>query len=217
MISRPEPLEKFLSLLRLLPTVGPKMSERIAFHLLKMNETQIQDFIQCIQDAYDQVRPCSVCGYWDDSNPCRICSDPGRDHGVVCVIETSQDLIAVSKVRDFKGVYHVLGGALSPLEGVGPQDLRISHLLDRLSEGRIKEVILALNPDMEGESTADYLAKQIRQVWAQNSSRNGQEEGEIKITRLAQGIPAGGELEYTDELTLMRAFEGRKEVVESKS
>jgi recombination protein RecR len=185
------------------------MSERIAFHILRMQENDIQNFVGTVQDAWDKVKPCETCGYWDDVSPCRICGDSARDHAVVCVVETSQDLVAVSRVRNFNGVYHVLGGALSPLDGVGPQDLKINSLLQRISEGGIREIILALNPDMEGESTSDYISKKIRS-WA--AGQNGAQMFEIKVTRLAQGLPAGSELEYADEMTLLRAFEGRREM-----
>ncbi len=209
MIVRPEALEKLLSLLRSLPSVGPKMSERIALHLLKRPEEEIRDLIQTIQETYQKVRPCPQCGYWDDSSPCRVCQDSSRDEGLVCVVEGPQDLIAMSRVGDYNGLYHVLGGALSPLEGVGPQDLRIDPLLDRLKEGKVREVILALSADIEGESTAQYLTRQIHAI-NQKNGENG--PAAVRITRLAQGMPAGGELEYMDELTLLRALEGRREV-----
>lgn len=204
MISRPEKLEKLLSILRMLPSVGPKMSERIAFYILKMSDSQIEEFVKTLEETHSRVRPCEICGYWDDASPCRVCADPERDRALICVVESSQDLVAVSRVRNFNGTYHVLGGTLSPLDGIGPQDLRIEPLLNRLAQGTVSEVILALNPDMEGETTADYLAKQIQ-------SLSQRMEMKIKVTRLAQGIPAGGELEFTDELTLMRAFEGRRD------
>lgn len=210
MISRPASLEKLLTILRHLPSVGPKMSERIAFHLLKMSEEQMEKLVQTILETHEKVRPCSICGHWDDSSPCRICQDTARDHGILCVVETSQDVIAFSRVRNFNGKYHVLGGALSPLDGIGPQDLRIDSLMKRLEKDNFREVILALNTDMEGETTAEYLAKQIHLL---SQKLENQKNVKIKITRLAQGLPAGGELEYTDELTLARAFEGRKDIL----
>ena len=210
MISRPELLEKLLSMLRTLPSVGPKMSERMAFHLLRSSDEDVRILTETIREAHEKVRPCGNCGYWDDADPCRICRDPSRDPGLLCVVETPQDLIAMSRIRDFRGMYHVLGGALSPLEGVGPQDLRIEPLLRRLEGGQIREVVLAINPDIEGETTAQYLAKQIETLSLRLQSDSGHPG--IKVTRLAQGLPAGGELEYMDEMTLTRAFEGRRDL-----
>ncbi len=212
MIVRPEALEKLLSILRTLPSVGPKMSERIALYLLKRPEEEIRDLIQTITETYQKVRPCPQCGYWDDSSPCRVCQDSSRDDSTVCVVENPQDLVAMSRVSDYNGLYHVLGGALSPLDGIGPQDLRIEPLIERLKEGKVREVILALSADIEGESTSQYL---VRQIQAMNQKSNG-ENGSIpvRVTRLAQGMPAGGELEYMDELTLLHALEGRREVRE---
>lgn len=203
MIPRPELLEKLLAILRSLPSVGPKMSERIAFHILKMSQEQIDDFVQTLENTYKEVRPCTICGYWDDRTPCRICQDTLRDASTLCVVENSQDLVSLSRLRNFNWSFHVLGGALSPLDGVGPQDLRIRSLLKRLEDGTVHEVILALNPDMEGETTSQYLAKQIQTLTKKKSI--------IKVTRLAQGMPVGGELEYMDEMTLVRAFEGRRD------
>lgn len=211
MISRPESLEKLLAILRSLPSVGPKMSERIAFYLLRLPEEEIKNFIEVIQESCQKIKPCSICGYWDDVSPCRICSDSSRDNSVLCVVENSQDLIAMSRVRNYNGLYHVLGGALSPLEGIGPQDLHIETLLKRLESGTIREVVLGLNADIEGETTAQFLAKQIYAL-RQKSGDNGNGHAMIKITRLAQGLPVGGELEYMDEMTLMRAFDGRKDI-----
>src|SRR3989338_7469673 len=150
MIARPPSLEKLLEILRSLPSVGPKMSERIAFHILRMPEEKIREFTETLEQTHEEVRPCPTCGHWDDSSPCRICRDPDRDKTVLCVVENSQDVQAVGRVKDFRGIYHVLGGALSPLEGIGPQDLQIVSLLKRLEGGSIHEVILALNSDMEG-------------------------------------------------------------------
>ena len=208
-MKRPESFEKLVAILRTLPSVGPKMSERMAFRILRMPEEEMKEFIQVLQEAHRQMRPCQICGHWDDSSPCRICRDPGRDRTVLCVVENSQDVQAVSRIKDFKGIYHVLGGALSPLEGIGPQDLQIASLIKRLEEEPISEVILALNSDIEGETTAQYLANLIEALSAKIRG-NGRAQG-IKITRPAQGLPAGGELEYMDELTLSRAFGGRWE------
>lgn len=209
MIVRPEALEKLLTLLRGLPSVGPKMSERIALHLLKRTDEEIQSFISVIQETYQKVRPCPQCGYWDDWSPCRVCQDSSRDDSTLCIVENPQDLVAMSRVHNYNGLYHVLGGALSPLEGIGPQDLRIEPLLERLKEGKVREIILALSADIEGESTAQYLTKQVQSI-----NRVHGENGRplVRVTRLAQGMPAGGELEYMDEMTLLRALEGRREL-----
>ncbi len=214
MILRPQSLEKLLDLLRTLPSVGPKMSERIAFHLLKFPTEKMKDFLATIQETYEQVKPCELCGYWDDSTPCRICRDSSRDPSVLCVVETPQDLIAMSRIKNYNGLYHVLGGALSPLEGIGPQDLRTRPLFEHLETGTVKEVLLALNPDIEGETTSQYLTKQIQSL-VQRLKEEGKIEPsfEIRVTRLAQGLPAGGELEYMDEVTLMKAFDGRRAVI----
>lgn len=213
MIPRPQSLEKLLNLLRALPSVGPKMSERIAFHLLKFPSEKMEDFLATIRETFEQVKPCELCGYWDDATPCRICRDSSRDPSVLCVVETPQDLIAMSRIKNYNGLYHVLGGALSPLDGIGPQDLRTRPLLEHLGTGTVKEVLLALNPDIEGETTSQYLTKQI-QFLVQKLKEEGKLElsFEIRVTRLAQGLPAGGELEYMDEVTLMRAFDGRRAV-----
>lgn len=208
-MKRPESFEKLVAILRTLPSVGPKMSERMAFRILRMPEEEMKEFIQVLQEAHRQMRPCKICGHWDDSSPCRVCRDPDRDRTVLCVVENSQDVQAVSRIKDFRGIYHVLGGALSPLEGIGPQDLQISSLMKRLEGEPISEVILALNSDIEGETTAQYLAEQIETLSAKIRG-NGRAQG-IKITRPAQGLPAGGELEYMDEITLSRAFGGRRE------
>lgn len=208
-MKRPESFEKLVAILRTLPAVGPKMSERMAFRILRMPEEEMKEFIQVLQEAHRQMRPCKICGHWDDSSPCRVCRDSDRDRTVLCVVENSQDVQAVSRIKDFRGIYHVLGGVLSPLEGIGPQDLQISSLMKRLEEEPITEVILALNSDIEGETTAQYLANLIEALSAKIRG-DGRAQG-LKITRPAQGLPAGGELEYMDELTLSRAFGGRRE------
>ena len=216
-MKRPESFEKLVAILRTLPSVGPKMSERMAFRILRMSSEEMKEFIRVLQEAHRQIRPCQICGHWDDASPCHVCRDPGRDRTVLCVVENSQDVQAVSRIKDFKGIYHVLGGALSPLEGIGPQDIQISSLMKRLEDEPVTEVILALNSDIEGETTTQYLANLIEAL-SEKIQGNGhprylnhphRPQG-IKITRPAQGLPAGGELEYMDELTLMHAFQGRK-------
>ena len=210
MISRPPSFEKLLGFLKTLPSVGPKMSERIAFHILKMPESEVKDLIATIQETYKEVRPCPICGHWDDSQPCRICSDDSRDKTTLCVVENSQDIAAISRVKNFNGTYHVLGGSLSPLEGIGPEDIQIRSLMKRIESEPVHEVILALNSDIEGETTAQYLTKLIQSM-SQNLLTNGRKDG-IRITRPAQGLPAGGELEYMDEITLTHAFQGRRDI-----
>lgn len=212
MIQRPKTLEALLEALRKLPSVGPKMSERMAFFLLRQTAQEFGAFLSVIETAYEQVRPCPDCGYWDEISPCRICQDPARDRSSICVIETSQDLIAMSRVKDYNGLYHVLGGALSPLEGVGPQDLEIQSFLRRLESGTVKEIVLALNADMEGETTCAFIAEQVAALL----NRLGWPQDFICVTRLAQGLPSGGELEYMDEMTLRRAFSGRQSLAVSK-
>ena len=209
MIQRPQSLERLLTILRALPSVGPKMSERIAFYLLSAPEQELKNILETVQETWRLVRPCAQCGYWDDQAPCRICSDAERDAGLICVVENSQDLISFSRVKSYRGLYHVLGGALSPLEGVGPQDLRVDLLLERLRSGSVREVILALNADMEGETTAQFLGKQIQQVSGELKEENPLFPG-VETTRLAQGLPAGAELEYMDEVTLLKALDNRK-------
>ena len=206
MIARPESLEKLLAVLRALPSVGPRMSERIAFHILKWPQEQVDSFMETILTAHSKVHPCSTCGYLDDADPCRICSDSARDRGLVCVVEETKDVIALSRVRNYSGVFHVLGGALSPLDGVGPQDLRILDLFNRIESGTVRELILALSTDMEGETTGDFIAKQL-QLRAPQDSIGSNRHGAVKVSRLAPGLPAGVELEFADEITLSQARE----------
>ncbi|GAA1098531.1 recombination mediator RecR [Nocardiopsis composta] len=180
-----------------LPGVGPKSAQRIAFHLLAAEAADVKRLVSALVEVKERVRFCSVCGNVAEESECRICRDPRRDEAVVCVVEEAKDVVAIERTREFRGRYHVLGGAISPIEGVGPDDLRIKELMARLADGRVTELILATDPNLEGEATATYLARLVKPMG-------------LKVTRLASGLPVGGDLEYADEVTLGRAFEGRR-------
>jgi len=182
-----------------LPGVGPKSAQRIAFHLLAADPADVRRLSQALTEVKEKVRFCRVCGNVSEQDECRVCRDPRRDLSVICVVEESKDVVAIEKTREFRGRYHVLGGAISPIEGIGPDDLRVRELLVRLQEGAITELILATDPNLEGEATATYLARLIGPMG-------------LRITRLASGLPVGGDLEYADEVTRGRAFEGRRQV-----
>src|ERR671917_1550142 len=180
-----------------LPGVGPKSAQRIAFHLLQADPVDVRRLAEVLVEVKDKVRFCAVCGNVAEQETCRICRDPRRDPTVICVVEEPKDVVAIERTREFRGRYHVLGGAISPIEGIGPDQLRIKELLARLADGSITELILATDPNLEGEATATYLARMIKPMG-------------LKVTRLASGLPVGGDLEYADEVTLGRAFEGRR-------
>lgn len=180
-----------------LPGVGPKSAQRIAFHILAADPVDVLRLADALREVKAKVRFCSVCGNVSEDEQCRICRDARRDLTVLCVVEEPKDVVAIEKTREFRGRYHVLGGAINPIEGVGPDDLRIRELMQRLSDGAIVEVILATDPNLEGEATATYLARMIAPLG-------------IAVSRLASGLPVGGDLEYADEVTLGRAFEGRR-------
>jgi recombination protein RecR len=182
-----------------LPGIGPKSAQRIAFHILGTDPDDVQRLVEAIREVKQRVRFCSICGNVAEEDQCRICRDPRRDLTVLCVVEESKDVIAIEKTREFRGRYHVLGGAISPIDGIGPDDLRIRELIARLADGSLVEVILATDPNLEGEATATYLARMIGPLG-------------IAVSRLASGLPVGGDLEYADEVTLGRAFEGRRRV-----
>lgn len=182
-----------------LPGVGPKSAQRIAFHLLAADRTDVQRLSDILREVKEKVRFCRICGNVAEEEECRICRDPRRDPSVLCVVEEPKDVLAIEKTREFRGRYHVLGGAISPIDGVGPDDLRIRELLVRLQDGSLTEVILATDPNLEGEATATYLARMISPLG-------------VAVSRLASGLPVGGDLEYADEVTLGRAFEGRRRV-----
>jgi recombination protein RecR len=180
-----------------LPGVGPKSAQRIAFHLLQSDPTDIRRLVAALTEVTEKVRFCDVCFNVSADEQCRICRDPRRDPAILCVVEEPKDVVAIEKTREFRGRYHVLGGAISPIEGVGPDDLRIKELVTRLASGDVTEIIIATDPNLEGEATATYLARWLKPMG-------------VRITRLASGLPVGGDLEYADELTLGRAFEGRR-------
>ena len=180
-----------------LPGVGPKSAQRIAFHLLAADGADVKRLVHALEEVKDKVRFCKVCGNVAEAEECRICRDPRRDLTVVCVVEEPKDVVAIERTREFKGRYHILGGAISPMDGVGPDDLRIRELMVRLADGVVTELILATDPNLEGEATATYLARLIKPMG-------------LNVTRLASGLPVGGDLEYADEVTLGRAFEGRR-------
>jgi len=180
-----------------LPGVGPKSAQRIAFHLLAADPADVRRLAQTLIEVKDKVRFCTICGNVAEDTECRICRDPRRDLSTLCVVEESKDVIAIERTREFRGRYHVLGGAISPIEGIGPDDLRVKELLTRLADGTVTELIIATDPNLEGEATATYLARLIKPMG-------------LAVTRLASGLPVGGDLEYADEVTLGRAFEGRR-------
>jgi len=184
-----------------LPGVGPKSAQRIAFHILATDPVDVRRLAHVLAEVKDRVRFCSVCGNVAEDELCRICRDPRRDLSVICVVEESKDVVAVERTREFRGRYHVLGGAISPIEGIGPDNLRIRELMTRLADGVVTEVILATDPNLEGEATATYLTRLLKPMG-------------LRVTRLASGLPVGGDLEYADEVTLGRAFEGRRAVDE---
>jgi recombination protein RecR len=180
-----------------LPGVGPKSAQRIAFHLLAADPADVRRLVEVLSEVKDKVRFCSICGNVASSELCRVCADPRRDLTSICVVEEPKDVVAVERTREFRGRYHVLGGAISPIDGVGPDDLRIRELMTRLADGTVTELILATDPNLEGEATATYLARLVKPMG-------------LRVTRLASGLPVGGDLEYADEVTLGRAFEGRR-------
>ena len=182
-----------------LPGVGPKSAQRIAFHLLAAEPADVERLADTLRRVKNEVKFCSVCGNVAEADVCRICSDPRRDPSVICVVEEPKDVVAIERTREFRGRYHVLGGAISPIDGVGPDDLRIRELMVRLRDDTITEIILATDPNLEGEATATYLARLLKDLG-------------ITVSRLASGLPVGGDLEYADELTLGRALAGRREV-----
>ncbi len=186
-----------------LPGVGPKSAQRIAFHVLSTDNDEVKRLVDALTEVKLRVRFCELCGNVAESERCRICLDPRRSDDVICVVEEPKDVVAIERTREFRGRYHVLGGAINPIENVGPDDLRISELLARLADGTVQEVILATDPNVEGEATATYLSRLMAHMG-------------ITVSRLASGLPVGGDLEYADEVTLGRAFEGRRVIGNDK-
>lgn len=199
MLYYPEPLAKLISELQKLPSIGPKTAQRIAMHILRMNDEDTKKLGQLISEVKDHIIYCSICGGITDRDPCHICDDVRRDHKTICVVEETDDIIAIEKAGIFKGVYHVLMGALSPLEGINPEDLRIKELFERINSQEVDEIVIATNPNAQGQATALYLSKKIKPMG-------------IKVTQLAYGLPIGADIEYADEVTLGKAIEGRREI-----
>lgn len=196
----PKPLNKLINELSKLPGIGGKTAQRLAFHILALEESEVTSLANSIVNAKRSLHYCSVCGNLTDTDPCEICSDESRDRTKVCVVETPQDVIAMERIREFKGLYHVLHGAISPVEGIGPNEINLKSLITRLQQhDEIDEIIVATNPNIEGEATAMYIARLLK-------------PSGIKVTRIAHGIPVGGDLEYADEVTLLKAMEGRREI-----
>lgn len=195
----PDALARLIQEFTRLPGVGPKTAQRLAFFVLRMEERDVLSLATALADAKRKIGRCQVCFNLADTQPCRICQDPRRDRSLLCVVEEANDLIAMDRSRSFSGLYHVLEGALSPLEGIGPESLRLPELLKRLKQGSVEEVILATNPTVEGEATAMYISRLIKPLG-------------VRVTRIARGVPMGGDLEYADEVTLSRAVEGRREI-----
>ena len=182
-----------------LPGIGPKSAQRIAFHIIQSERVDVSRLADVLRTVKERVKFCTQCGNISEEELCKICRDPRRENSTICVVEESKDVMAIEKTREFRGTYHVLGGAISPIDGIGPENLRIRELMVRLGDTKIQEVIIATDPNLEGEATASYLIRQIKPLG-------------IKVSRLASGLPVGGDLEYADEVTLGRAFEGRRTV-----
>ncbi len=199
MLQYPEPIAKLIDGFMRLPGIGPKTASRLAFFVLDMKEDDVLDFAKALVNAKRNLTYCSVCHNITDSDPCRICEDTHRDKSTVCVLQEARDVIAMEKMREYRGDYHVLHGAISPMDGIGPEDIKIPELLKRLQDDTIQEVIIATNPTIEGEATAMYISRLIKPTG-------------IKVTRIAHGLPVGGDLEYADEVTLSKAIEGRREL-----
>lgn len=194
-----EPLARLIDELKRLPGIGQKSAQRLAFHLERAPREDAERLAAAIVEVKDKIKLCSICNNLTEHDPCEYCSDPSRDPSLVCVVETPYNAIAIEKTREFHGQYHVLHGALSPLKGIGPEQLRLKSLLERLKSGKIRELIIATNPNVEGEATAIYISKLIKPLG-------------VKVTRIAMGIPVGSELEFADEVTMLKAIEGRREI-----
>lgn len=194
------PLARLIEEFGKLPGIGPKTAQRLAFHVLNLPRERVKKLADALIEAREKIRYCSICGNLTDEDPCSICSSKTRDNTVICVVENPKDVIAMEKTREYRGLYHILHGAISPMESIGPDDIKIKELLDRIQKTTVKEVILATNPNIEGEATAMYIARLIKPFG-------------IRVTRIAHGVPVGGDLEYADEVTLTKALEGRKEML----
>jgi len=197
----PEPIAKLIEAFTYLPGIGSKTAARLAFHVLRMQEDNVLDFAKALVNVKRNLHYCSVCCNITDIDPCYICQDKTRDRAVLCIVQETKDVVAMERTKEFMGYYHVLQGAISPMEGIGPDGIRLTELLQRLSDERIKELILATNPNIEGEATAMYISRLVKPF-------------HIRVTRIAHGLPVGGDLEYADEVTLSKALEGRRSVYE---
>lgn len=193
------PVAKLIEEFEKLPGIGHKTAQRLAFHVLNLPQEKTESLANAIREAKLKTRYCSICSNLTEADPCAICSGVNRDRGMLCVVEDPRDVVAMERIREFKGLYHVLHGVISPMEGIGPEDIKIKELLQRIRDGEIREVILATNPDVEGEATAMYISRLLKPIG-------------IRTTRIAHGIPVGGDLEYADEVTLAKALEGRREL-----
>ncbi len=193
------PLARLIELFERLPGIGNKSAQKLAFHILNMNDAQIKYFTDTIRNAHDKIHRCPICCDLTDGEICAVCSDERRDHTTICVVENSKDVMAFERTREYDGLYHVLHGAISPMNNIGPNDITVKQLIERLRDTQIKEIIMATNPTVEGEATAMYISRLIKPIG-------------VKVTRLAYGVPVGADLEYADEVTLTRAMEGRSEI-----
>ncbi|WP_418791267.1 recombination mediator RecR [Phosphitispora sp. TUW77] len=194
-----EPVARLIEQLGKLPGIGPKTAQRLAFYLLNSDVLESKELAKAIIEAREKIRYCSVCSNLTDEDTCRICQNPSRNKTIICVVEEPRDVVAIERTGEYKGLYHVLQGTISPMEGVGPDQLKVRELIERLKNNNVTEIIAATNPDVEGEATAMYLARLIKPLG-------------IKVTRIAHGLPVGGDLEYADEITLSKALEGRREL-----
>ena len=195
----PKPLAKLINELSKLPGIGTKSAQRLAFHILSLEDAEAERLAEAITCAKREMKYCSLCGNLTDEDPCAICSDPARRDDVICVVESPRDVMAMERIKEFNGLYHVLHGVISPMEGIGPEDINLKSLIQRLQANDVKELIIATNPNIEGEATAMYIARLSKPAG-------------IKVTRIAHGIPVGGDLEYADEVTLLKSLEGRREL-----
>ena len=195
----PKPLAKLINELSKLPGIGTKSAQRLAFHILSLEDAEAERLAEAITCAKREMKYCSLCGNLTDEDPCAICSDPSRRDDIICVVESPRDVMAMERIKEYNGLYHVLHGVISPMEGIGPEDINLKSLIQRLQANDVKELIIATNPNIEGEATAMYIARLIKPAG-------------IKVTRIAHGIPVGGDLEYADEVTLLKSLEGRREL-----
>lgn len=195
----PKPLAKLINELSKLPGIGSKSAQRLAFHILALEDREAEQLAEAITTAKREMKYCSVCGNLTDEDPCGICSDSSRREDIICVVESPRDVMAMERIKEYNGLYHVLHGVISPMEGIGPEDINLKSLIQRLQANDVKELIIATNPNIEGEATAMYIARLIKPAG-------------IKVTRIAHGIPVGGDLEYADEVTLLKSLEGRREL-----